>query len=299
MFDTITLYTYIPIDSCQFSRFESFIYLKEGELRTRYKLVDAAARIIYKDHIQCLEVECSIPKFLYGNNVILVTEQDIPLFFQRLHEWLHSQFGIQVKQENWCTKRVDVCWNFQVGDQMDSYIKELGKIKIPYTTPHTYGINETVIHENNSRRIIFYNKQKECQHRKQPRELIDSAAGLLRLEINVKEKNLSKYSKSRKATEFLTQSFFDFITKPILEKLQFSDDIPELTVTWVKSQPYSIQQIEMILGFNLLRQYCSEVELAELYSPQTYNKRKALANQIHFPDAKGLTPLVIEPKQTS
>lgn len=299
MFDTVTLFTQIHVNPIKLTQYKSYTYLKGGELRTNYTYEDTNLKIEYKDFIHFLEIECSIPKFLYGNNVILIKEQDIPLFFQRLHDRLNELMGVEVHSEDWKVKRVDVCWNFQVGDQLDSYVKELGRVKIPYTVPHTYGINETAVHENDSRRISFYNKSKECKRNKRPKKIVNQAAGILRFEINVRGKNLTKYSKARKATDFLTQHFFDYITKPILERIHFPDEIQGLTVAWIKSQSYSIQQIETALAFNLMRQCFSELELEELYSSQTYNKRKKLANLIQFPAAKSLAPLVIEPKQTS
>lgn len=299
MFDTVTLFTQFHIHPDQLSHLESYTHVKEGELRTRYTYDDATLKIEYKQYYQYLEIECSIPKFLYGNNVVLLEERDIPLFFQRLHERLNELMGVEVHGEDWQAKRIDVSWNFQVGDELDSYVKELGKIKMAYLVPHTYGINETAVHENDSRRISFYHKPKECLRNKQSKELIKQAAGLLRFEVNVKGKNLTKYAKGRKATDFLTQQFFDYVTKPILEKIQFPYEIEGLTVSWMKSQPYTIQQIETILGFNQLRQMFSELELEEMYSPQTYNKRKKLTTQIKFPASKRLAPLVIEPKQTS
>lgn len=295
MFDTITMLTKIYIHPENLQHTESFTFQKDGVSRTKYKYKDSLiSKIIYRDYNQTLEVELSIPKFLYGNNVNLIKESEIPLFFQRLHQRLHELFNISIRKEDWYTKRLDVCWNFPANEDIDDYLKQLAEMKLPRLKPETYGHQETVVHRNKSRRISFYNKQKECKRTKQPREIIDQAKGLLRMEINLKEKSLSKYSSKRKAFELLTVHFFDYITTPILQQIEFTDVVEGISFQWLAKQTNKISKIESVLGFRVLQNHLTQTELKQLYSNSTYDRKVNLTRSIQFPSCRILAPLKID-----
>jgi hypothetical protein len=170
----------------------------------------------------------------------------------------------------------------------------LRKIKIPRTKPRTYGHSETVIHANGSRRISFYNKQKECIRTKQPKEIVDRAKGLLRMEINLKNKSLTTYSPSRKAHELLTKAYFNFIAQPLLNQIELPATVEGFTLHWLKTQSQEIRHIETVLGFNLLHTWLPTEELKQIYSSSTYDKRKKLSKEIQFPNSKQLPKLTID-----
>ncbi|MFD0677390.1 MULTISPECIES: hypothetical protein [unclassified Paenibacillus] len=294
MFDTINLKTHIYIHPDYLQQAKLFTYLQEGEPRTKYTIYDPFLPLIeYTDYNQLLEIDFSIPKFLFGNNVNLLKESDIPLFLQRLQSRLHELFNIHVRNEDWYTKRLDVCWNFPVNDEIDDYLKELAAMKFPRMKLETHGICETVIHKNKSRRISFYNKYKECISNRQSQKIIDKAQGLLRMEINLKGKSLSKYSPKRKATELLTRSFFDYITQPIVKQIKLSPAIEGLTMEWIKNQPHTLSQIESVLGFHALHSWLTQSELKQIYSTTTYDRKVKLSKRLMLPSQKSLKSLTI------
>lgn len=190
MFDTIKLKAkFIVIDPIILDNLQAksstFVDKSTGQLKTKYTIKDTCLpSIVYYEYSQTLTIEVSIPKFLYGNNVILIKDQDIPIFFQRLHERLYELLNIQMNIDDWKeTERIDICWNFQTMDNLSSYIKELNSIRLPSTKPSSHGLSETAIHSNKSKRIMFYNKQQECIDHKETQPIIDHAKGLLRMEI--------------------------------------------------------------------------------------------------------------------
>ncbi|NQX64623.1 hypothetical protein HQN90_00645 [Paenibacillus alba] len=301
MFDTIKLKAkFITIDPIILQNLQAksttFLAPETGQLRTTYTIKDALLpSITYYEYSQTLSIQVSIPKFLYGNNVILIKESDIHSFFQRLHERLYELFHIHIQTEDWKdTERVDVCWNFPKNDNLSSYIKELNSIRLPFTKPSSYGHSETAVHSNKSKRICFYNKQQECIDHKEPQHIIEQATGLLRMEIKSSYIEMKNYSSQRQAVDLLTKDFFEYITKRVLSKISLSSHIEGLTLEWLQSQPYSISQIESMLGFHSLQTYLNESELKQLYTSSTYGNKKKLAKQFQFPSDQSLEPLTID-----
>ncbi|NQX64614.1 hypothetical protein HQN90_00600 [Paenibacillus alba] len=252
MFDTITLKTNIKIDHDLLLEYDkqpiTYFDHDTGFHKPIYKIHDKyIPYIVYRELIQLLEIQISIPKFLFGNNVRLLKESDIPLFFQRLHQRLHELFNIHVRTENWYLSRIDVCWSFQVNDQVSEYIKQISRIQIPFMKAHTDGYLETVTHNNKSSRVTFYNKQKECIDHKEPREVIEQAQGLLRMEVSPSYKDMKKYSSKRLAIDLLTRDFFTYTTKRIIRHIKLPDSVEGLTIGWLQTHSHIIGQVERTL----------------------------------------------------
>lgn len=299
MFDTITLKTNIHIESDLLQEYNNqpitYYDHDTGLHKSKYIIRDKIIPYIeYREYIQLLVMQISIPKFLYGNNVSLIKESDIPLFFQRLHQRLHELFYLHVRTEDWYVSRIDVCWNFQVHEQVSEYIKQISRIQIPFMKPHTDGYLETVIHKNKSSRAMFYNKQKECIFHKEPQDIIDQAHGLLRMEISPSYKEMRKYSSTRLAKDLLTKDFFEHTTKRVLKHIKLPDSINGLTIGWLQTYPHLIGKIERSLGFQALHAQFSEIELREIYPASTYASKKSEAKKLQFPSQTHLQPLQID-----
>ncbi|MCY9593214.1 hypothetical protein PC41400_09100 [Paenibacillus chitinolyticus] len=77
---------------------KTFLDEETGLCRRSFVLHDEKIPYItYQEWSQSLIVQVSIPKFLYGNNVRLLQENDIFLFFQCLHERLFELFGVPLR----------------------------------------------------------------------------------------------------------------------------------------------------------------------------------------------------------
>jgi hypothetical protein len=185
---------------------EVFEYKKKGE----------AVRLKYNQNTERMTVEVSIPKFLFGHNVQMVRSGDISRFFQRLNDYLRNKFYAYPKHEPfyWKVQRMDVCWNFQVGAAVKDYIQAFSHIHISRYATCAYGGGETVVWQNRSKRMSFYDKQQEVKARKGLPKVVEQSQGILRFEANVTDKNLLKYSTNRWAGELIKES----VAKDLLVK---------------------------------------------------------------------------------
>lgn len=173
-----------------------------------YKKKGETVRLKYNQNTEKMTVEVSIPKFLFGHNVRMVSDMDISRFFQRLNDYLRNKFYAYPKHESyyWKIQRMDVCWNFQVGEAVRDYIQAFSHIHIPRYSTCVYGDGETVVWQNRSKRMSFYDKQQEIKAHKGSPEVIEQSLGILRFEANITDKNLVRYSQNRWAGELIKES---------------------------------------------------------------------------------------------
>ena len=305
MFDTIRMKAInILIDDNIFKNLgnivdeTSYIDRNSGETNTVYRLKDEKIPyLIYYTNSQMLLLQLSIPKFLFGNNIQMVNEDDIMVFFTKLNSHLITLLHINVDPIDWTiTNRIDVSWNFQVGSNVSDYIMQLAKRKIPYKKTIVYNHNETVVFENKSSRIMFYDKHKQCLQTKESYEITKEAKGILRLEISPSIADIKKFSHKKKAIELLTREFFQTLTKPILEGITFHNIENELNLEWLKQQK-SISNAETIMGFRMISEAFGDSVLKELYSPKTLLNRKNMIEQLPFTKVNKLLDLKINYKK--
>ena len=190
---------------------ERFIYREKGELLS----------LEYASETKKLYVETSIPRFLFGNNVQMITEQELGIFFHRLNSYLREKF-FAYPRHDWrrCqVHRMDVCWNFHVGELVGDYIQAFSNIYLPRYTTRTYGGGETVEWSNKSKRMGFYDKEKEVRKRKRDKQVIEMAKGILRFEVNLKSYDLKQISPKKWAGELLTERVAKHFLRSNLNKL--------------------------------------------------------------------------------
>jgi hypothetical protein len=273
----------------------TFINKQTGAIITKYKIQDERIPyILYHDGNKTLTIQVSIPKLLYGNNVKLINEADIPTFFDELQQRLKQLFHIQIKHADWKVIRLDVCWNFGVGNRVHEYTQNLGKIKVPYKDTRTHNHDQTVEYRNKSSRTILYNKEIKSIRDKEPVEIITQSKGILRLEVKPSSHEMKKYSKDRKAVELLTSIFFESITSKALKELKYPIDEKQIDYQWLVENKNHISKIETLLGYNLIKQMFDENIMKEIYKPATLANRKRLQRSMTIPTTSCLEPLQID-----
>ncbi|UHA73757.1 phage/plasmid replication domain-containing protein [Paenibacillus sp. 481] len=301
MFDTIVLKASgIPLNEESITRHTSILskattYLNRDTraLHTNYVMHDEQIPYIkYADMSHTIELQLSIPKFLYGHNIALITETDIQTFFSKLQERLYELFSIKVNHLDWIVKRIDVCRNFQVDKQVSDYIRMLGKQRFAYKNTNLTNQDETVTFSNKSSSIMFYDKQKEVKDKKGSSDLVKLAKGILRLEIRPSYNDLKKYSPKRKAVELLCPSFSDEVINKALRNVKYPSEIISLDLAWLKENKEDISKIEMYLGFQTLLMMYDESTLREIYTPSTFANRKSLIKKMTIPQGNCLKPLI-------
>lgn len=302
MFDTVKLFTkpvFINDTSLEQYKPKSFTYVQKdtGALITRYIIHDVKIPYIeYHDATKALSIQLSIPKFLYGNNVDLMMESDISLFFNSLQGRINELFSIHISHEDWIAQRIDVCWNFQVEERVGDYLQTFSKQKLPYKHTFNYNSNQTVGFRNKSNRIIFYDKEKECIRNKESLDVIQRASGILRFEYEAKYSTLRKFIASRQAIKLLSRPFFDHIISDTLPKLDYPVNSEDIDHQWLINNKSMISQIETYLGFEYLRKSIDEPTLRHIYTDSTYKSRKRLAKKMTIPRRNCLIPLSIDLK---
>jgi hypothetical protein len=234
-----------------------------------------------------------MPKFLYGDNVTVLSEADIPLFFERLQERLLHLFDVHVPHTDWTLSRCDICCNFQVGKKVSEYVRMLSKQQLAYKNTIAYNQDQTVEYRNKSSRIMFYDKHKQTQKEKASSEVIERSKGILRLEVRSSDNDLRKFSPTRNAVELLQKAFFDYTIEKTLEQIEYPEEVSDMELPWLVENKENLSKIETILGFQVLQSMFDEPVLRQLYTSSTYANRKNLAKKIAIPNGNCLNRLAI------
>ncbi|HZG81783.1 MAG TPA: hypothetical protein VEZ13_13525 [Brevibacillus sp.] len=243
----------------------------------------------YNSSTLVLEIELSIPKFLFDENITLLTMKDIDAFFTLLSHQLRNVLRVDIDRSEWKAKRIDVCWNFNVGNKVTDYLFQLSLMKYPRRDTVTYNQTETVVWQNNSGRIMFYDKEKERRRKNAHSNFIERAKGILRMEVSPSDHEIREYSVDKRANRLLTKEFFVFVTRKISPYLVFKGT-HELSIEWLQSLK-SVQVAETIIGFTSLSKAFGDATLKQIYSQGTFNNRLKLLEQ--SPQTTALNPLEI------
>ena len=272
----------------------TFLNKETGVLQTRYEIYDDQLPYIkYLDGSQTLLIQVSIPKLLYGNNVTLINQQDISIFFERVQERIHQLFSVSIPRTEWSIVRADICWNFQAGKDVGEYVRMLSKQKIAFKNTISYNQYQTVEFFNKSSRIIFYDKQRQMQKEKALPELVEQSKGILRLEIKPSNSDMKKFSPTKNAVQLLNKPFFNYMTAKVLSEIEYPSSVSKMNLSWIMENKENISKIETLLGFQVLQNTFEESALRQLYTPSTYANRKTLAKKMTIPNGNCLEPLAI------
>jgi hypothetical protein len=195
MFDTVTgkfeRGPYVPkpeTKDCWETRTRDFYDSKLGSRFTSvsHTLSRQEARIAIYGDGGILTVEASLPKLLYGNNLMAVTDPAEALC--RLREFVSTYVGGEIPDLHQMDYlRVDFSHNFQVGSALSDYVHTLSKVsflKHRRTTDEHGGVEWW---SDNGRRVRVYDKYKEILE--QNKKAVAQARGILRFEIQLRKKS--------------------------------------------------------------------------------------------------------------
>lgn len=134
-----------------------------------------------------LAVEASLPKILYGHNLIVLSQPEITQALDLLSSFATEHFGVDFNASTATVGRVDYCTNFKVGaDRIHSYLKAALEASPPHLKRRVIGKIETVEFFNRQRKIYLYDKGRQCESllkkNKISKEIAAASSGLLRLE---------------------------------------------------------------------------------------------------------------------
>ena len=164
-----------------------------------YTLSRPEARIGIFGEGEILTVESSLPKLLYGNNLMPIIYPAEAL--SRLGDFVFTYVGGNIR--DLCLMdclRVDYCHNFLVGAALPNYVHTLSKVpflKHRRTTDESGGVEWW---NDNGRRTRAYDKYKEIFE--VDKKHVAEARGKLRFELQIRKK--SGYLQSRLKNKRLT-----------------------------------------------------------------------------------------------
>ena len=264
----------------------STLDVNTGEIQTTHRIYDDRINyMLYLSEKGMLVVETSIPKFLFGNNVQMVTEDDLENWWIALGEHLAQHYDLRIDADSWKVTRLDVCRNFHVGHLAQEYVKRLGQRKLPRHNTIVYNHSQTVVYENQSSRLMVYDKYQECINHNEPPQVCESAKGVLRFEITPTKDEMTAFSRKRNAKDFLTSKFYTYMMNKdkVRNLLTFPlDGLETMDFEWVKTR--RIQDIERYIGYRILVEKYGETSVKLLYgSPTTFLERKRLERELQPP----------------
>jgi hypothetical protein len=164
-----------------------FIYnpvVDETTLRFTYYPVDYSGKPM-------LTLECSLPKLIFDNNYQMLGSIDgtIKIANMLLEDVPHIP---KLDLAEGILIRLDICYNHQVGDAVDDYIRAIGNLEYPHrrTKHHKHeGVEFRAKHKTTK----FYNKEHESG--------FQEAHGILRQEITMlKGKDIQQFLQKPKPT---------------------------------------------------------------------------------------------------
>ena len=139
-----------------------------------------------------LTLELSLPKLVLGNNYQMLGSIDGTIKVAN-HLINHSSLPIpKIDLSQGVLIRLDMCYNHQVGDMVDDYIKALGYLDFPHRRTSNYR-HEGVQYKSKHITTKFYDKEKETGY--------SEAFGILRQETTMhKGKNIQSFTGKKKPT---------------------------------------------------------------------------------------------------
>ena len=144
-----------------------------------YKLDEAFLKYTYipTDYTgkPLLSLELSLPKLLFDNNYRMISSIDgtIKIGNLLLRDIPHAP---NLDLAEGILIRLDMCYNHQVGDKVDDYLKAMGHLDFPHRRTKVHR-QEGVEFRAKHKTLKFYNKERESR--------FPEAAGILRQELTL------------------------------------------------------------------------------------------------------------------
>lgn len=180
-----------------------------------------------------VKAEVSIGEWLFGSNLYLPEEKDLPEYYENLSNFVLFKTGYQFDAYQSRVTRLDVTKDFEVGEaKVCGIIKALAKLTIPRYDRKL--INDSTVEFQNkgkkkNKKYSIYNKHQKLLDDRADEKLLELSKGLLRLEIQHKENRaVSNLAKSLKLPYHYTHSLFtkdvaDIVIKKAMNVLSFEE----------------------------------------------------------------------------
>lgn len=143
-----------------------------------------------------LTAEVSLPKFLFGNNVNMVSDADVRNALDGISCFITETVGVPFDALSALIGRVDYCWNFPVGEtNVYTIVSAASQSSIPRMVRYHIGPT-TATFKQQSKHITIYGKHAEVATRVRKKAATDkelhAAVGQLRLEVSYRNSDSCK-----------------------------------------------------------------------------------------------------------
>jgi hypothetical protein len=245
-----------------------------------------------------LFIEWSLPKLLYGCNHKMLENWDSAL--NQTNDELSKISGLPQLGDirNAIIYRLDVCVNFQVGENGPDYVQALQKAYYPHRSILPYPTTGVIFFAKSGISTCIYIKFEEphCGH--------EEARGILRFEISMRKKRQvdKRAGKRNTYVKDITLSFVNNLLRKDLQILKLDHPIvcDRLEIEQILSEKYSPRQVRSLLGYRLEKQTMTHAQLlAKGISRRTichYEKllTEARVSSLSIDSKKTLPPLSID-----
>ena len=233
MFDTATLGIRLekPLPFNRFGAIQERTDLKTGEVHRKLWLNSEDEehtwpRIGYYPDSDYLFAEASLPKMLFGNNVKMLYQDDLPEVFRAWGGYCQDALDVRLPTpKTWNVVRIDYACNWQVGDDVSAYLDALSQLNLSHHKRSFQQEHEGVNWKSKSNELKFYNKALESH--------LPEAEGVLRGELSNFTSGTrylaTKHDVPRTAEHLVTDEMATGTLGSFMERLGLQQDKPILS----------------------------------------------------------------------
>lgn len=234
-----------------------------------------------------LDAKVSLPKMLFGNNVQMISETDIPLVKDTVTGFVSDVVGVEFNAWTAPIGGLDVCHNWHVGEaETYMYLHSLRNAHIPRMVRRVID-NGTVDFINGSQKVVFYSKHAETMKRAQEGKATDeqlrASIGILRGEHRFTNTSACKRLASRlnvdshRAEHLLTREVAEAVMNITVSELGLDNHIEsgDSRLAILRERYGFGKTYETLAGFLQLCDIHGADNLVRLgYHPETFRRRR-------------------------
>ena len=273
--DTIQIRFHVPMQDIVFDGWKHKITEKVENSECNYsndfyfrKYTTANGTVIHLQYLpkdfyhqgeNFLFIETSLPRLLYGCNHKVLEDWDTALDQANIEFSRISGLPKLDDIRNAIICRLDVCINFQVGENGPDYIQALQKGYFPHRSIRPYPTTGIIFCAKSGISTCIYLKYEDphCGH--------EEARGLLRFEISMRKKNQIDKRTGKKNTlvRDITLAFVTVLLSKDLKVLKLDHPMvcDRFEIEQILSNKYSPRRVRSLLGYWLERQTMTQAQM--------------------------------------
>jgi hypothetical protein len=234
-----------------------------------------------------LDAKVSLPKMLFGNNVQMISDADIPRAKDTVTGFVSEVAGVEFNAWTANLGRLDICHNWHVGEaETYMYLHALRNAHLPRMVRRVID-DGTVDFINGSQNVVFYSKHAETMKRAQEGKAIDehlhASIGILRGEHRFTNTSACKRLATRlsvdshRAQYLLTSEVAEAVMNNTVKELGLDSNIEstDSRLALLREHYGFGKTYETLAGFLQLCDIHGADNLVKLgYHPETFRRRR-------------------------